>query len=184
MPVVRPRDEPATVLAATPQRPEPPPERQAAPAPVPPAAVARARDDQPAPHSIIAAVATPSPEPAPPRPTLTDAQPLLSQLLHLMESGSGEQLLRLLEADARNAPAAQALSRQYEQAVRGGRPVRLSQVEFRSEGREGVLLVTGRIRLHAGEPTIGSHGERLSVRAEFVTRGGRVLMTGLSGGTD
>lgn len=184
-PMVRPRDEAPTALAATAQRPEsPPPERQTAPAAATPAAATRVRDDLPAPLAVVAPVATFSPEPEPPRPTLTDAQPLLSQLLQLMESGSGEQLLRLLEADARKAPAAQALSRQYEQAVRGARPIRLTQVEFRSEGREGMLLVTGRIRLHAGEPTIGSHGEKLSVRAEFVTRGGRVLMTALSGGPD
>lgn len=119
-----------------------------------------------------------------PGPTLSDAQPVLTQMLQLLESGSGEQLLRLLEADARQAPAAQALSRQYEQLVKGARPVRLLQVEFRGEPREGTLLVTGRIRFHAGEPTIGSHGQRMLLRAEFVSRGGKVLLTGLSGAPD
>jgi hypothetical protein len=41
--------------------------------------------------------------------------------------------------------------------------------------------VTGRIRLHAGDPTIGSHGQRFLLRAEFASRGGRVQMTALSG---
>lgn len=117
-------------------------------------------------------------------PTLAEAQPLLTQLLQMLETGSGEQLLRLLDADARSHPSAQAFSRHYERLVRGGRPVRLSHVDFRGEPRDGVLLVTGRIRLHAGEPTIDSHGERIVVRAEFASRGGRVMLTGLEGGAD
>ena len=128
--------------------------------------------------------AVPAPVPVPAAPSLADAQPLLSQLLQLLESGNGNQLLRLLEVDSRRSASAQALSYQYDQLVRGARPVRLTQVEFKGENREGVLLVTGRIRLHAGEPTIGSHGERFVVRAEFVAREGRVLLTGLSGAAD
>lgn len=144
-----------------------------APVPAMPTAVA-----PPAPRATTVAAATPA------GPSLADAQPLLTQLLHLMESGSGDQLLRLLESDARQAPSAQALSRQYEQIVRGGRPVRLSHVEFQGESRDGLLLVTGRIRLHAGEPTMGAPGERLLVRAEFQSRGGKVLLTGLGGASD
>jgi hypothetical protein len=150
---------------------------QAAPA-APPVAVA----STPAPRS--AAAPPPVVAAAVPSPTLADAQPLLSQLLQVLESGKGDQLLRLVEGDGRRAASAQALSYQYEQLVRGARPVRLTQVEFKGESREGVLLVTGRIRLHAGEPTIGSHGERFLVRAEFVSRGGKVLLTGLSGAAD
>ena len=126
--------------------------------------------------------ASPPPIPA---PTLAEAQPLLTQLLQMLETGSGEQILRLLDGEARKRPAAQALSRQYEQLVKDGRPVRLSQVEFNGEPRDGgVLLVTGRIRLHAGEPTIGSFGQKLVVRAEFAQRAGRVQLTGLSGASE
>jgi hypothetical protein len=117
-------------------------------------------------------------------PTLGEAQPLLTQLLQQLESGSGEQLLGLLDAEARKAPGAQALSRQYEQLVRGNRPVHLSQVEFHGEPRGGVLLVTGRIRLHAGEPTIGSFGQMLLLRAEFSARDGEVRLTGLKGASE
>lgn len=183
VPVARPAEPaaaPAVVARAQEETPVAPAPRPVAPAPVaesaglasaPPAVPAR-----PAPQVItVAAVPT--------APTLADAQPLLSQLLQVLESGNGNQLLRLLESDARRAPSAQALSTQYDQLVRA-RPVRLTQVEFKGETREGVLLVTGRIRLHAGEPTIGSHGERFLVRAEFVSRGGKVLLSGLSGAPD
>ncbi|QJW83703.1 hypothetical protein HK414_05580 [Ramlibacter terrae] len=105
-------------------------------------------------------------------------------MLQMLESGSGEQLLRLLDADSRRAPSALAFARSYDQMVQGVRPVRLTQVEFRGEPQDGTLLVTGRIRLHVGEPTIGSHGERLLVRAEFTSGGGKVLLKGLSGASD
>ena len=106
---------------------------------------------------------------------------MLTQMLQMLETGSGEQLLRLLDSDSRKQPSAQALSRHYEQLVKGGRPIQLSQVEFDSEPREGgVLMVTGRIRLHAGEPTIGSFGQKLVVKAEFAQRSGKVQLTGLS----
>jgi hypothetical protein len=155
------------------------------PVPPPPAPIEIAAVRQP-PVRPVAIVAPPRPEPGPTgtEPSLNDAQPLLTQLLQSMEGGTGEHMLRLLEGDARQAPAAQALSRQYDQLVGRARPVRLSHVEFRSEARQGVLLVTGRVRLHAGEPTIGSPGERMSLKAEFVSRGGKVLLTGLSSATE
>lgn len=179
---------PVVVAAAPPSRPGPLPSAPAVH--IAPAAAEAPAPVQPPPPAITH-VAVPS---APsgkltttlamfPPPTLADAQPLLTQVLQVLESGSGEQLLRLLDTDARRQPAAQALSRQYEQLVRGSRTVTLSQVEFKGEPREGgILLVTGRIRLHPGEPTIGNAGQRLVLRAEFAQRGGQVLLTGLSGG--
>jgi hypothetical protein len=208
-PVVVARREPppvAPVPAAVPRAPEPvaiAPLRRPEPAAMPaPATAPRPVEEPPvaantAPPAPAAAAAPappqarPAPAPAPvmvaaaaQSPTLADAQPLLSQLLQILESGNGNQLLRLVEAEGRRTASAQALTYQYDQLVRGARPVRLTQVEFKGESREGVLLVTGRIRLHAGEPTIGSHGERFLVRAEFVSRGGKVLLTGLSGAAD
>lgn len=115
-------------------------------------------------------------------PTLADAQPLLTQVLQMLETGNGEQLLRLLDGEARASPAAQALTRRYDQMVKGSRPIRLSQVQFQGEPRDGgILLVTGVVHLHAGEPTIGSRGQELVLRAEFARRDGKVLLTGLSG---
>jgi hypothetical protein len=116
-------------------------------------------------------------------PSLGEAQPLLSHILLMMEAGSGEQLLRMMDADIRDTAGAQALSREYEQMVRGVRPVHVSQVEFKGETREGRLLVTGRFRLHAGDPT-EAYGQRLLLRAEFAHRGGRVRLTSLSGVPD
>lgn len=173
---IRIQAEDAPVVVVAPQAAPP------QPAPIPVAAAAAAVASLP-PVVTARAVVTPAVAVLP-SPTLADAQPVLSQLLQMLETGRGEQLLRLLDPESRRAPSAQALSQQYDQLVRGSRPVRLSHVDFKGEARDGVLLVTGRIRLHAGEPTIGSHGERLLLRAEFMSRGGKVLLTGLSGASD
>lgn len=175
-PPERPRN--VTPAAAMPDAPAaPPPPVVAAVAAVAPAAPVTAASTAPS-AKLTTALALP----AVTSPTLADAQPLLTQMLHVLESGSADQLLRLLDGDARRQPAAVALSRHYEQIVRSGRPVTLTQVEFRGEPRDnGVLLVTGRIRLQAGDSTIGSHGQRLLVKAEFAQRGGQVQLTGLSG---
>lgn len=133
--------------------------------------------------SAPAVQAPPAPRPAPkPGPTLTEAQPLLSQLLQVLESGQGERILNLLDADARSKPSAVALSRQYDNVVDGARPVRVSHVEFKAEPGDGRLLVVGHFRVMAGEQTIGSLGKKMMLRAEFVSREGNVVITGLSGG--
>ena len=133
----------------------------------------------PAPQGPVAAAPRPAPKPG---PTLMEAQPLLSQLLQVMESGRGERILNLLDPDARSKPSAQALSRQYDSLVDGAKPVRVSHVEFKAEPGDGRLLVVGYLRLLAGEQSIGSLGKKMVLRAEFVSREGNVVITGLSGG--
>jgi hypothetical protein len=171
----------AAAAPAAPRRPEPLPSQPVISVAVP------AAIPQPAPVALPIPLAPP-PAPlvrgGPQAPTLADAQPVLTHLLQAMEAGSGEQLLRLLDAKARQTPGARGLSRQFDHLVEGGRPVRVSQVEFQGEVREGVLLVTGHMRLHAGEPTVGALGQKFIVRAEFVTRGGKATLTGLSGATE
>lgn len=166
------RPQPA-IVAAIPLPPAQPAAVQPIPLAPPPAAAT--------PVAIARTVATV----APIAPTLADAQPILTQLLHNMESaGNGEQLLRVLDTKARQAPGARGLSTQFDRMVQSGRPVRVSQVEFRGETRDGVLLVTGRMRIHAGEPTIGSYGQKFILRAEFTMSAGKILLTGLSGAAD
>ena len=166
------------------------PEAQAAPVPIQrntwiePAPPEEKIDPPP-----VVATPPPQPAPAPSRPpvpraglTLVEAQPLLSQLLQQMESGRGERLLSLLDAEARSKPAAQAFSRQFDSLVDGARPVRLSHVEFKAEPGDGRLYVVGHLRLLAGDQTIGAMGKKMSLRAEFASRQGAVVLTGLSTG--
>jgi hypothetical protein len=173
------RSEPATSIPSpgpTPevQVPPPAPVVIAVAAPVPP------QPPRPAPVAVPA-----PPPPARPGPvaglSLAEAQPLLSNLLQHLESGQGERLINMLDRAARNKPGAQALSRHYDRLVDGMKPVRLSHVEFKAEPADGRLVVTGNIRLQVGEQTIGSLGKLMVLRAEFASRDGAVVMTGLSG---
>lgn len=132
----------------------------------------------------VAPPPAPSVPAAKPNPgvTLAEAQPLLTMLLQQVQSGRGEQLLGLLEKDARNAPAARALSRQLDVLADGARDLRLAHVEFRAEPAEGRLYVVGHIKLQPGEAApSAATAKTLSLRAEFMSRDGLVVMTGLSG---
>lgn len=110
--------------------------------------------------------------------TLAEVHPLLSKLLQRMESGSGDQVLDLLERDARTGQAAQALLRDYDNLVDGGYPVKVSNVQFKSEPRQGRLLVTGHVMLQVGSAPQG--GKPFAVQAEFASREGTVVMTRLA----
>ena len=200
-PVVEPPPRPAQALRPTPQpietraallspsiipSIEPKPEVMLAAVPVAtppatPAPVATLVAAASAPAASVLAVAAPRAAPKP-GPTLQEAQPLLSQLLQVMESGRGERILNLLDAEARTKPSAQSLSRQYDSIVDGARPVRVSHVEFKAEPGDGRLFVVGYFRVMAGEQTIGSLGRKMMLRAEFASREGTVVITGLSGG--
>jgi hypothetical protein len=155
-----------------------------APAPAPARAPSPAPVTNPAPPTVAVAVpvAAPVARPVPVAGvTLGEAQPLLAKLLLQLESGSGEGVIGLLEREARGRPGAQALSRQYDELVEGMRPVCLAQVEFNAEPADGRLLVTGHVHLQSGGLIGGPPLKKMVVRAEFESRNGTVVMTGLSG---
>jgi hypothetical protein len=185
----------APAIIATPAAspvPAPAPAPVALPAPAPPApAPVFAPIPAPAPAPVVVAVAKPaafSPAPGPaaaparalPGVTLAEVHPLLSKLLQQMESGWGDQVLSVLEREARAAPAAQALARNYNALLEGSHRVRLANVQFKAEPRDGRLLVVGHVSMLVGEPAPGVPAKQLSVLAEFASRDGSVVMTRLA----
>ncbi|WP_395686647.1 DnaJ domain-containing protein [Caenimonas koreensis] len=129
------------------------------------------------------AVAPPEVAPALARPnpgvTIAQVHPLLAELVQQVESGTGDRLLSVLDRDARRSPAALALVRQYNSLVDGG-TVKVSHVQFRTEPQEGRLLVTGYLIMEVASPNNSPAGKELVLQAEFVSRNGAVIMTGLS----
>lgn len=113
------------------------------------------------------------------RPSLREVQPMLTRLLQMLESGSGEQLIRLVDGEGARSASAQALMRRYDRIAAGERRVRLAQARFVSTPRHDSLWVTGRIRLQVGETAAASTDEALVLRAEFVLREGHILLTGV-----
>jgi hypothetical protein len=177
------------VLLAAPA-PAPAPVAVAVPLPPPPVVAApvlpRVAPAPAAPPSAVAALPrAPAAKPAPnPGLTLAEVHPLLSKLLQQMESGLGDRMLSLLDGEARNAPAAQALLRHYNSLVDGAHPVKLSHIRFKAEPREGRLLVTGQVLMQTGDQPAGTLGKPFSVQAEFASREGIVVMTRLAQAQD
>ena len=133
-----------------------------------PAAAATPATDAPTPPPYAAPAAG---------PTLAEVHPLLSRLLQEIESGWGDRVLGLLDRDARSAPGAQDLLQHYNALVDGMRPVKLSNVQFRSEPHDGRLLVTGHVLMQPRNNAIAPR--ELAVQAEFAARDGSVVMTRL-----
>jgi hypothetical protein len=152
------------------------PARDTAITQIPPATPDGATDVPDAPAAPVAAAALTAISPA---VTLAQVHPTLSRLLQELESGSGERVLSLLDAPARSAPAAQALLRYYDSLVNGVRPVRVSNVRFKAEPKDGRLWVTGNLMLQAGDQTTLANAREMSVEAEFASRDGDVVMTNL-----
>lgn len=112
--------------------------------------------------------------------TIADAHPLLSVLLQHMESGWSDRMLAMLDRDARASADAQSLVARYDALVDGARPVKLSGIKFRSEPRDGRLLVTGSVLIQVRDQPAGTPARELALQAEFASRGGTVVMTRLS----
>ena len=162
-----------------------------APAAVPPVFQVTAQAS-PAPAPVMTLVPAPAPSlppapvlpvaKAPPQPgvTLAEAHPLLSKLLQQMESGWGDRVVGMLDREARAAPAAQALLQHYNSLVDGMRPVKLSRIQFKSQPREGRLLVTGHVLMQVRDQPPGAPAKELALEAEFQQRNGTVVMTSLA----
>jgi hypothetical protein len=110
---------------------------------------------------------------------MAEAHTLLSTLLQQMETGSGDRLLSGLDRNARTAPLAQALARQYNNLVEGARSVKVSSVLLKGDAREDRLLVSGQVLLEIGDNS-AIRAKALSLEAEFAKRNGVIVMTRLA----
>jgi hypothetical protein len=156
--------------------PAPPAATQAAPVAAAPAATLPV-----AAIPVAAAPASPPPT-APPGPTLADVHPLLARLLQEIESGRGERVMNLVDREARSAPAGQALLLHYNNLVGGARPVKVSNVQFNAQPRDGRLLVTGHLTMQPEDRA--APPREFAVQAEFAARDGAVVMTRLTRAPD
>ena len=173
---------PAAVAVETKPRSQPAPlvAQVVTPAAVPQEAATAAAAGRPATASEPTAPRAPAASAATGSLTIADAHPLLSVLLQHMESGWSDRMLSMLDRDARASAGAQSLVARYDALVDGARPVKLSGIKFRSEPRDGRLLVTGRVLIQVRDQPAGTPAKELALQAEFASREGTVVMTRLS----
>lgn len=111
--------------------------------------------------------------------TISEVQPIIAALLQQLESGRGNNLILVLDKDARRDPSSLAFASYYDSFVNGARSVRVSQVNLKPEPAHGRLMVTGFVRVEFGEGV--QQVKRLALRVEFSSKGGAVAMTRLTG---
>ncbi len=111
--------------------------------------------------------------------TISEVQPIIAVLLQQLESGRGNNLILVLDKDARRDPSSLAFASYYDSFVNGARSVRVSQVNLKPEPAHGRLMVTGFVRVELGEGI--QQVKRLALRVEFSSKGGAVAMTRLTG---
>lgn len=152
---------------------------QATPAPAPVPAPAPAPDRiaaiQPAPASAVTRNAGNSPR-------MSEVQPLLNQLLGALQSGRGDAAVRLIDSMARQNGAGAGFPEAYERTLGGRRLLRIGQVRFAGRPADDQLVVDGVLQLQVqtdGEDMAAASREFI-LRAAFVSRGGKPVLTQLS----
>jgi hypothetical protein len=176
----------------------------AAPAPAPSTALpqvpavampAAATSLQPAGSGLATAVTQASPQPARAGATtvavneaaplagrlgMEDVQPLLGQVLGVLQSGRGEQVLRWVERPVRPGDGADGFVLAYNRAVVNARAVRLGTVRFSGRPVGDGLQVDGLVTLHLQDEYQQASTRELVLRAQFAARGGQAVLTRLN----
>lgn len=179
-----PASSPVVASRAVPlQRPDGP--SRAAPTPATPVAhVQRAPDvaETGAPVFLEAAMVAQGPAElaAVERPRMKDVQPLLGQLLGALQSGRGEQAIRLVDRSARHGDGDARFVDVYNRVVSGARGVKLGPVQFAGRNGGDHLVVDGVVQLQLQDDGMQPSNRELVLRALFAMRGGQTVMTQLS----
>ena len=175
---------PAPPRQAEPARvatPQPPPQ------PVPAVAVAVAPAPAPAPAPVPpAAPPVAAPETAAEvtaqsgRPSMADVQPLLGQVMGVLQSGRGEQVLQWVERPVRQGDGADGFVQTYNRVAGRSASVRLQSAQFSGRPAGDQLVVDGVVLLNLQDENQRVSTRELVLRAQFASRGGQAVLTQLS----
>ena len=170
--------EPAVKVAAQQQPPQPP-------QPVPAVAVAPAPAltpvPPPAPAPPVAAPATAAEVTAQStRPSMADVQPLLGQVMGVLQSGRGEQVLQWVERPVRQGDGADGFVQTYNRVAGRSASVRLQSAQFSGRPAGDQLVVDGVVLLNLQDENQRVSTRELVLRAQFASRGGQAVLTQLS----
>lgn len=111
---------------------------------------------------------------------MEDVQPLLGQVLGVLQSGRGEQVLRWVERPVRPGDGADGFVLAYNRAVVNARAVRLGTVRFSGRPVGDGLQVDGLVTLHLQDEYQQASTRELVLRAQFAARGGQAVLTRLN----
>jgi hypothetical protein len=180
----------------------PPPALPATPRQAEPARVA-APQQPPQPVSVVAVAVAPVPAPAPApvppaappvaapataaevtaqsnRPSMADVQPLLGQVMGVLQSGRGEQVLQWVERPVRQGDGADGFVQTYNRVAGRSASVRLASAQFSGRPAGDQLVVDGVVLLNLQDENQRVSTRELVLRAQFASRGGQAVLTQLS----
>jgi len=182
---------PQPALTATPRQAEPA-ARVAAPQQV-------TQPPQPLPAVAVAVTPAPAPAPVPPaappvaapasaadvtaqsnRPSMADVQPLLGQVMGVLQSGRGEQVLQWVERPVRQGDGADGFVQTYNRVAGRSASVRLASAQFSGRPAGDQLVVDGVVLLNLQDENQQVSTRELVLRAQFASRGGQAVLTQLS----
>jgi hypothetical protein len=116
------------------------------------------------------------PEVDAPAIAMDQVQPMLTNVLHSLQSGQGEQVLQWLERSSRQGEAATRFVAAYNQRLAGSRVTGLGPVRFTSRQAGGQLVVDGMVQLWLQDERQQTTRQDFRLRAYFMPRdGGPVL---------
>ena len=111
--------------------------------------------------------------------TMTQVQPQLAQVLSGLKSGKGENVVRWLDGNWREHPAARAFVNNYQRALAGQSVVQLGKVQLRSRSEAEAFVVDGVVELYLQDGNAEPHIEELQISTHFLPKdgGGQPMLT-------
>ena len=111
--------------------------------------------------------------------TMTQVQPQLAQVLSGLKSGKGENVVRWLDGNWREHPAARAFVNNYQRALAGQSVVQLGKVQLRSRSEAEAFVVDGVVELYLQDGNAEPHIKELQISTHFLPKdgGGQPMLT-------
>ena len=111
---------------------------------------------------------------------MADVQPLLGQVMGVLQSGRGEQVLQWVERPVRQGDGADGFVQTYNRVAGRSASVRLASAQFSGRPAGDQLVVDGVVLLNLQDENQRVSTRELVLRAQFASRGGQAVLTQLS----
>jgi DnaJ domain len=116
------------------------------------------------------------------RITMADVQPALANVVSAMQSGRAEDVLVWVDRSSRRAEAGTQFVQAYNQALAGGRVLKVGKVQFRGRAFADQMVVDGVVQLHVSDDSPRGSVRDVHLRAFFVQRDSGPVLTDLRSG--
>lgn len=114
------------------------------------------------------------------RPSMADVQPLLGQVMGVLQSGRGEQVLQWVQRPVRQGDGADGFVQTYNRVAGRAANVRLGSAQFSGRPAGDQLVVDGVVLLQLQDENQRVSTRELALKAQFAFRDGQAVLTQLN----